>query len=96
PRDKTDNYIKRCTAVPGDTVYLKESILYINGSPAYVPENSQMAYIVITNGQSIPNDFLQEVLHVKLSPVNPTDSPEFEPMGNNTFRITMRPQDVAK
>ncbi|MCU7694324.1 S26 family signal peptidase [Haoranjiania flava] len=96
PRDKTDNYIKRCTGLPGDTVYLKESILYINGQPAVVPPNSQMAYVVTTNGQSIPNDFLQDEMHVKLVPVNASDSPEFEPMGNNLFRITMRPEDVNK
>lgn len=96
PRDKTDNYIKRCTAVPGDTVYLKDGILFISGKRAFVPPDSQMPYLVQTNGQSIPNDFLTEEIGIKLFPVNATDSPEFESLGNNIYRMTMREADAVK
>jgi signal peptidase I len=42
PVDKEDHYIKRCVAVPGDTVTIKNTILYINGKPAV--ENPGMEY----------------------------------------------------
>src|SRR5207247_84117 len=31
PMDKTDNYIKRCTGLPGDNIQVKEGVLYVNG-----------------------------------------------------------------
>ncbi len=96
PRDKTDNYIKRCTAIPGDTVYIKNGHLFISGKPAYIPPESQMPYIVHTNGQAIPNDFLTDVINIKLFPANASDQPEYEGLGNNFYRMTMRPEDAAK
>lgn len=96
PKDKTDNYIKRCTAIPGDTVNLKNGVLYINGQPAYVSPESQMPYLVQTNGQSIPNDFLTDEIGIKLTPANVSDQPEFEPLSTNVYRMTMRPGDARK
>ena len=33
PVDKRENFIKRCVGIPGDTLQLKDAILYINGQP---------------------------------------------------------------
>jgi signal peptidase I len=64
PFDKTDNYIKRCTAVSGDEVQVKNSVLYINGQPAFVPPGSQTEYTVTTNGTSFSDDFLKSELNI--------------------------------
>jgi signal peptidase I len=64
PYDKTDNYIKRCTAVPGDEVQVKNSVLYINGQPAFVPPGSQTEYTVTTNGTPFGDDFLKTELSI--------------------------------
>ncbi len=48
PYDKTDNYIKRCVAIGGDTLQVIQSVLYINHQPAYVPPQSLMEYDVET------------------------------------------------
>jgi signal peptidase I len=42
--DKRENYIKRCVAIPGDVVEIKQSILYINGAKAFVAENQNLQY----------------------------------------------------
>lgn len=44
PVDKRENYIKRCVAIPGDEIEIKKSILYINGKPARIYPNQNMAY----------------------------------------------------
>jgi signal peptidase I len=46
PVDKRENYIKRCVAVPGDVLEIKDSKLIINEKDAYVPEYLQFNYAV--------------------------------------------------
>jgi signal peptidase I len=54
PRDLTDYYIKRCIAVSGDTVLIRNKIVYINGEP--FPDPSHAQYIL---GQDLPKNFNQ-------------------------------------
>lgn len=60
PVDKRENYIKRCVAVPGDVLEIKEGILYINGERAYEPENIQYQYHVITDGSALNEKNLRD------------------------------------
>lgn len=53
PVDKRENYIKRCVALPGDKLEVRNRKLYINDQVAYVPKNIQFQYIVYTNGFDI-------------------------------------------
>ena len=64
PMDKTDNYIKRCIAVAGDTLLIKEGKVYIDGKPSPIPSASQMEYIVETNGTPFNDEFLETQLHI--------------------------------
>ncbi len=49
PVDKRENYIKRCVALPGDVLEIKDMQLYINGEKAYNPEGIQFQYIIKRN-----------------------------------------------
>jgi signal peptidase I len=61
PVDKTDNYIKRCVAVAGDSLKIINGILYINNTPAYVSPTSATYYIFKTKNNSIVDvDYLHE------------------------------------
>ena len=40
PPDKTDNYIKRCIGVSGDTIQIKKSRVYINSVLQPLPPQS--------------------------------------------------------
>jgi signal peptidase I len=63
PVDRRDNYVKRCIAIPGDTLEIKSGDVYINGK--LVPENAtqQTTYVVQTNGTTInPKAF--ERMHI--------------------------------
>ncbi|MGL1888052.1 MAG: signal peptidase I [Reichenbachiella sp.] len=49
PTDLKTHYIKRCVAVGGDTIEVKDSQVYINGELGDNPENMQFGYQVATN-----------------------------------------------
>ncbi len=50
PPDKRENYVKRCVAIAGDTLLIKNQKLFINSKPAYVAETMQYTYKVKTDG----------------------------------------------
>lgn len=50
PVDKRDNYIKRCVAIPGDTLTIRKGQIYINGVPGANFKGNQYRYFVKTSG----------------------------------------------
>lgn len=92
PMDKTDNYIKRCIAVAGDTLMVKDGLVYINSRPSPIPEGSQVEYMVETNGQPFDDEFLQKQLHINPDNANGQIYPyEGKP---NTYIINMTPNEA--
>jgi signal peptidase I len=53
PVDKRENYIKRCIGIPGDTLFIDDQKIYINGKELVSPGIRQYKYIVSTNGDPI-------------------------------------------
>jgi len=53
PVDKRDNYIKRCIAIPGDTLTIINGNVFLNGKPQVILENKQAKYFVFTNGTKL-------------------------------------------
>lgn len=60
PVDKQENYIKRCVAIAGDTLQIKNQVLYINGKPQPFPPYSQTYYYVTTSGQPLDETVMKE------------------------------------
>ncbi len=46
PIDKKENYIKRCLAIPGDTIQVIEGLVYVNGNPTDQPKRMQLKYFI--------------------------------------------------
>ncbi|MCX7953992.1 MAG: signal peptidase I [Bacteroidales bacterium] len=61
PVDKKENYIKRCVAIPGDTIEIRHAQVYINGKPQKHFEHMQFNYEVITNGLPLNTRNLQRI-----------------------------------
>lgn len=61
PVDRRENYVKRCVGLPGDTLEIRDKIIYIDGKPEKQPENVQFNYYVYTNGMPIPDDLFNEL-----------------------------------
>jgi len=53
PVDKRENYIKRCIAIPGDTLEIINQKIYINGEFQETPGIKQFYYTVNTDGRPI-------------------------------------------
>lgn len=55
PMDKKDHYVKRCVAAAGDTLEVKDGLVYVNGRKQTVYPGIQFTYTVITeNGKLNP------------------------------------------
>lgn len=53
PMDKKDHYVKRCVAVPGDVLEVKDGRVWINGEKEPDYPGLQLSWKVYTNGQRI-------------------------------------------
>ncbi|MED9995657.1 MAG: S26 family signal peptidase, partial [Paludibacteraceae bacterium] len=53
PVDRRENYVKRCVALPGDSLQIINGQIYINGKEQYTPKGVQFNYLVCTDGRAI-------------------------------------------
>lgn len=60
PTDRRENYVKRCVGLPGQTLEIKNNIVYLDGKPNREPENVQYGYEV-TFKQDLPLDLKKEL-----------------------------------
>ena len=77
PVDRRDNYIKRCVAVPGDTLKIMDAIIYVNGKPQQELPNIQFRYQIQTDGSRINARTLEKFL-IYRSDVNEISTGNFE------------------
>ena len=84
PVDKSDNYIKRCVAIAGDTFQLIDGIVHINGVAEKTPPKSVMPYTVVTKGQVIDDDLMKDEYDIDI--YNPQQS---QSVGSNTYIMNL-------
>ena len=60
PTDRRENYVKRCVGLPGQTLQVKNRIVYLDGKPNKEPDNVQYTYYVKLK-QYIPDDLMHEL-----------------------------------
>jgi signal peptidase I len=77
PVDKEENYIKRCVAIPGDTLSIRDQVVYVNGLAQALPPESETWYVVRTKGQPLDEEAMKEEYDVDIN-----KSEEFQATGN--------------
>ncbi len=90
PVDKRENFIKRCVAIAGDKLEIKNTVLYINDVEQPFPAESELFYTVQT---SSPLD--EEELHSFGIHTDP-DQREFMPYSNGMYIINMTKEEMKK
>ena len=67
PIDKKSNYVKRCVGIPGDSLQIKDGIVYINRQLLVLPERAKPQYsykIAIDGKTSIDFEYLFKDMNV--------------------------------
>ncbi|XLS30437.1 signal peptidase I [Flavobacteriaceae bacterium M23B6Z8] len=67
PIDKRSNYVKRCVAVAGDSLELRDGYVFINGKRSELPDRAktQFGYYAQTNGANLNPNFLYQRFGVR-------------------------------
>ena len=92
PIDKKTNYVKRCVGIPGDSLQIKNGIVFINGKELILPERArpQYSYKVTYDGKTPINfEYLMKDLNV-------TDGAGFRDEKRDTLYINALTFDGAK
>jgi signal peptidase I len=90
PIDKKTNYVKRCTAIPGDKIEIKDGIIFINGKESILPERAkpQYSYKVAWDGKTpVDLDYIKKEFSI-------TDA--FGQIAKDTLIFSALPQAYAE
>lgn len=61
PVDRRENYVKRCIGLPGETIELKDDVVYIDGEILPNPKMTQHNYMIQTDGADISSKLFSEL-----------------------------------
>ncbi len=85
PVDKTDNYIKRCVGIAGDSIKIVNGDLFVNNQPAFVSPTSATYYIFRSKGNApVTAEFLKES-GIRIS----SDGNDFQQLDGITYKINL-------
>lgn len=90
PVDKSDNYIKRCVAVAGDTLQIINSNVYVNGKLSALPKYSQIDYELEAT-RPLDAEIMKSEYDVDIF-----DQQQAFSMGNNKYRMILTAQSAEK
>jgi signal peptidase I len=101
PMDKTDNYIKRCIAVGGDVLQIKNGDVYLNGQKTTLPPESETHYVVETNGTAFTKEFLEDEMGFQFEGNEQSEeyyekNQDVVAIDNNKYLMNLTPENVQK
>ncbi|MFZ9660917.1 MAG: signal peptidase I, partial [Chitinophagaceae bacterium] len=81
--------IKRCVGISGDTIQIIDGVLHISGKEGVLPPESEIFYIVKTNGKDFFSDeFLRDEVNVDLNDPDQRDVMAM-PGNSNIWKINL-------
>jgi len=92
PVDMRENYVKRCVGLPGQTLQIKNGIVYTDGHAEKQPENIQFNYNVSLKYE-LPEDFCKEY---QISREDRSEYSQENGMSVRRMPLTKRAYDALK
>ena len=93
PVDKRENFIKRCTAIAGDTLQIKNRIIYIDGVAQPLPPEHEFSYLVTTTGPLDPDQLNSIGIQDNIDDRNKN---QVYLVGNNMYNISMSDEEKVQ
>ncbi|MBO7137323.1 MAG: S26 family signal peptidase [Bacteroidaceae bacterium] len=61
PVDRRENYVKRCVGLPGQTLEIRDRVIYLDGKENPAPKNVQFNYHVELKTNYLPDELVHEI-----------------------------------
>ena len=61
PVDRRENYVKRCVGLPGQTLEIRDRVIYLDGKENPAPKNVQFNYFVELKSNYLPEKLVYEL-----------------------------------
>ena len=94
PTDRRENYVKRCVGLPGQTLQIKDRVVYINGKANKEPENVQYTYHL-----KLKRHFTDEEMQewgITMEELKDLNNYGYMPMTNKTADILKKRPDIVE
>ena len=94
PADRRENYVKRCVGLPGQTLQIKDRIIYIDGKANKEPDNVQYTYIVKLKQRL--NDDIMSDLGITMEDLASLNTNGYMPLTNRAAKALRKMTDYVE
>lgn len=94
PTDRRENYVKRCVGLPGQTLQIKNRIVYLDGKPNKEPDNVQYTYYVKLR-QNLSDDLTKE-LGITVEDLTMLNQNGFMPLTHHAANVLASRKDLVQ
>lgn len=95
PVDRRENYVKRCVGLPGQTLQIKDRIVYLDGEANKEPDNVQYTYFVKLK-QSIMDDELLRELGISMEDIVSLNQNGYMPLTKKARKALEKRTDLVE
>ena len=94
PVDRRENYVKRCVGLPGQTLEIRDRIVYLDGKANKEPDNVQYTYYVKLR-QHLPDDLMEE-LGISSEDIFSLNTNGFMPLTKRALDVFLQRKDLVE
>lgn len=93
PVDRRENYVKRCVGLPGQTLQIKNRVVYLDGKANKEPDNVQYTYYVKLK-HNIPEELLEQ-LGISMEDLASLNETGCIPLTSTAAKVLSKRKDVV-
>lgn len=94
PVDRRENYVKRCVGLPGQTLQIKDRIVYLDGKPNKEPDNVQYTYRIKLL-EPLPQELVDE-LGISQEDIQQYNTYGYMPLTAHAAKVLASRKDLVK